>query len=228
MNSALRLLFFTMALALAGQGFAQVPAAKPETVDVSEDRLTRIRTVLQKEIDADRMPGAVVMIARRGQLIYSEAIGFQDKVAGKPLAKDAIFRIYSMTKPLTSVAAMMLVEEGRLQLPDPLAKYIPEFAKMEVLGIDKDGMKVREPAKRQITVHDLLRHTAGFAYAEFSSIPEIKAAYGEAKLFDPNITAESRMITPEQFNAGLAKAPLVHQPGTTWEYGLAVDGLGAV
>ena len=91
MKSALRLLVFTLILVLVGEGFAQVPAAKPETVDVSPDRLSRIRTVLQKEIDADRMPGAVVMIARRGQLIYSEAIGFQDKAAGKPMTKDAIF-----------------------------------------------------------------------------------------------------------------------------------------
>ena len=101
MKAALRLLLVTTTLVLAGPAFAEVlPTAKPETVDVSPDRLSRIRTVLQKEIDADRMPGAVVMIARRGQLIYSEAIGFQDKAAGKPMTKDAIFRIYSMTKPL--------------------------------------------------------------------------------------------------------------------------------
>jgi CubicO group peptidase (beta-lactamase class C family) len=221
------LLFATALFAViaSAQG---LPVAKPESVGMSSERLGRIKAALQREIDADRMPGAVVMIARKGKLVYSEAIGYQDKAAGKPLGKDAIFRIYSMTKPLTSVAAMMLVEEGRIQLTDPMSKYIPAFAKMEVLAIDKDGMRTREPAKRQITVQDLLRHTAGFAYGEFSSIPEIKAAYGEAKLFDPNIVAESRMITPAQFNAGLAKAPLVHQPGTTWEYGLAVDALGRV
>ena len=229
MKAALRLLLVTTTLVLAGHAFAEVlPTAEPVTIDVSPDRLSRIRTVLQREIDADRMPGAVVMIARRGQLIYSEAIGFLDKAAGKPMTKDAIFRIYSMTKPLASVAAMMLVEEGRMQLTDPVAKFLPPFAKMEVLVTDKDGRTTREIAKRQMTIHDLFRHTAGFAYGEFSNVPEIKAAYAEAKLYQPGITAESRMITPDQFVTGIAKAPLVHEPGTTWEYSMAVDVLGRV
>jgi CubicO group peptidase (beta-lactamase class C family) len=227
MKSALRLLVFALIPVLVGEAFAEMPAAKPEAVDVSPDRLSQIRTVLQKEVDTDRMPGAVVMIARRGQLIYSEAIGFQDKTAGKPMTKDAIFRIYSMTKPLASVAAMMLVEEGRMQLTDPVSKFLPQLAKMEVL-VTEDGRTTREIAKRQMTVHDLFRHTAGLAYGEFSNIPELKAAYAEAKLFQPGITAESRMITPEQFVAGIAKAPLVHEPGTTWEYSMAVDVLGRV
>jgi CubicO group peptidase (beta-lactamase class C family) len=227
MIAALRLLLVTTILVLAGHAFAEVPTAKPETVDVSPDRLSRIRTVLQKEVDADRMPGAVVTIARRGQLIYSEAIGFQDKAAGKPMTKDAIFRIYSMTKPLASVAAMMLVEEGRMQLTDPVAKFLPQFAKMDVLVTDKDGKTTRETAKRQMTIQDLFRHTAGFAYGQFSNVPEIKAAYAEAKLYQPGIP-ESRVITPEQFVTGIAKAPLVHEPGTTWEYSMSVDVLGRV
>ena len=161
MKAALRLLLVTTTLVFVGHAFAEAPLAKPETVDVSQDRLSRIRTVLQKEIDADRLPGAVVMIARRGQLIYSEAIGFQDKAASKPMTKDAIFRIYSMTKPLTSVAAMMLVEEGRMQLTDPVAKFLPQFAKMEVLVTDKDGKTNREIAKRQMTIQDLFRQDTG-------------------------------------------------------------------
>src|SRR3954466_7453154 len=167
MKSALRLIIIMMAVALADASFAEAPTTKPEAVGVSPDRLLRIRTVLQKEVDADRMPGAVVMIARRGQLIYSEAIGFQDRPAGKPMTSDAIFRIYSMTKPLASVAAMMLVEEGKLQLTDPVSKFLPQFAKMEVLVTDKDGKTSRESAKRQITIQDLFRHTAGLAYGEF-------------------------------------------------------------
>jgi len=228
MKAALRLIVFTMSFVLLGEAFAEGPVNKPETVGISPDRLSRIRAVLQKEVDADRLPGAVVMIARRGQLVYSEAIGFQDKAAGKPMTKDVIFRIYSMTKPLASVAAMMLVEEGKMQLTGPVSKFLPQFAKMEVLVTDKDGKTSREVAKRQITIHDLFRHTAGLAYGEFSNVPELKAAYAEAKLFDPAITAESRMITPEQFVAGIAKAPLVHEPGTTWEYSMAVDVLGRV
>ena len=103
------------------------------------------------------------MIARQGKLVYSEAIGFQDKAGRKAMSKDAIFRIYSMTKPLTSVGAMMLVEEGKLQLTDPVSKYLPPFAKMEVLVKDKDGKTTKESAKRPITIHDLFRHTAGLA-----------------------------------------------------------------
>src|ERR1700745_2038704 len=229
MKNVLKAIIFATALMFVGEAFAQgLPTAQPETVDVSPERLSLIRAVLQKEVDAERMPGAVVMIARRGQLIYSEAIGFQDKVIGKPMTKDAIFRIYSMTKPLTSVAAMMLVEEGRMQLTDPVAKFLPQFAKMDVLVTDKDGKTTRETAKRQMTIQDLFRHTAGFAYGEFSNVPEIKAAYAEAKLYQPGITAESRMITPDQFVTGIAKAPLVHEPGTTWEYSMAVDVLGRV
>ena len=221
---------FIAALLLSAVVFGQgLPTAKPESVGMSSERLGRIKTTLQREIDADRMPGAVIMIARKGKLVYSEAIGFQDKAAGKPMPKDAIFRIYSMTKPLASVAAMMLVEEGRIQLTDPVSKYLPPFAKMEVLVTDKDGKTSREPAKRLITIQDLLRHTAGLAYGEFSAVPELKAAYAEAKLFQPGgIVAESRLITPEEFTNGIAKAPLVHQPGTNWEYSMAVDVLGRV
>ena len=230
MKALQRSTLFISALLLCSVVFGQgLPTAKPESVGMSSERLGRIKTTLQREIDADRMPGAVVMIARQGKLVYSETIGFQDKAAGKPMSKDAIFRIYSMTKPLTSVAAMMLVEEGRLQLTDPVSKYLPPFAKMEVLVTDADGKTTREPAKRPITVQDLFRHTAGLAYGEFSAIPELKAAYAEAGLFQPGgIVAESRMITPEQFTNGIAKAPLVHQPGTTWEYSMAVDVLGRV
>jgi CubicO group peptidase (beta-lactamase class C family) len=132
-----------------------------------------------------------------------------------------------MTKPLASVAAMMLVEEGSIELTEPVSKFLPQLAKMEVL-VTEDGRTTRQPAKRQMTIQDLFRHTAGLAYGEFSDSPELKAAYAEAKLFQPGITAESRMITPEQFVAGIAKAPLVHEPGTTWEYSMAVDVLGRV
>src|SRR5260370_25162682 len=111
---------------------------------------------------------------------------------------------------------MMLVEEGRMQVTEPVSKFLPQFAKMEVLVTDKDGKSIREIAKRQMTIHALFRHTAGFSYGEFSNIPELKAAYAEANLFNPGIPAESRMITPEQFVTGIAIAPMVHQPGTTW------------
>jgi CubicO group peptidase (beta-lactamase class C family) len=240
MKAALKSAVLAAALLFAADAFTQrvlaqgapahaQPMAAPGAVDVSPERLARIRPAIQGEIDAGRMPGAVVMIARKGQLIYSEAIGFQDKAAAKPMTVDAIFRIYSMTKPLASVGAMMLVEEGKIQLTDPLSKYLPQFEKMEVLVTGPDGRKIREPAKRPITIHDLLRHTAGLAYGEVSPLSEIKTAYAEGKFFDPaGATYESRMVTPEQFTAGIARAPLVHEPGTTWEYSMAVDVLGRV
>ncbi|UPK05835.1 serine hydrolase domain-containing protein [Bradyrhizobium sp. 170] len=225
MKAGLKSLIFPVRLRRVAAAFAHgIPTAKPETVDVSSERLARIRTVLQKEVDSERMPGAVVMIARRGQLIYSEAIGFQDKAAGKPMTKDGIFRIYSMTKPLASVGAMMLVEEGKIQLNDSVSKFLPDLINMEVIATGKDGKTTRERAKRRITVHDLFRHTAGLTYGEFSYVPEIRAAYAEANL----LTEPSRLITPEQFTAGIAKAPLVREPGTAFEYSLAVDVLGRV
>ena len=222
-------IFFALLL-LGGIAFGQgLPPAPPDSVGLSGERLGLIRTVLQKEVDANRMPGAVVMIARKGMLVYSEATGFQDRATAQPMSKDAIFRIYSMTKPIVSVAAMMLVEEGKIQLTDPISKFLPAFAEMKVLVKDKDGTVATEPAIRPITVQDLLRHTAGLDYAEFTTIPQIKTAYAEAGVFQPNgILGESRMVTPEQEVAGLAKAPLVSQPGTNWKYSMSVDLLGRV
>lgn len=213
------------ALLFTGTSSAKdIPSAKPESVGMSSERLALIRPALQREIDANRTPGAVVMIARKGKLVYSEAIGFQDKVAGKPMTRDAIFRIFSMTKPLTTVAAMMLVEEGRIVLNDPVSKYLPALEKMEVLVKDADGKLMREPAKRAMTVQDLMRHTAGLAYGEFTPIPEVRTAYAEAGLMLPGVLS----LTPEKFVEGIAKVPLVHQPGTTWEYSMSVDVLGRV
>jgi CubicO group peptidase (beta-lactamase class C family) len=218
----------TVSLPVCARELPPLATATPEQVGMSPERLGRISSMLKKEIADGKLPGAVVVVARKGKIIYSDAIGFQDKGANRPMNLDSIFRIDSMTKPLVSVAAMMLVEEGKMQLTDPVSKFLPQLAKMEVLVPDKDGKATREPAKRQITIQDLFRHTAGFAYGEFSNNPELKAAYAEAKLFDPKITAESRMITPDQFVTGIAKAPLVHEPGTTWEYSMSVDVLGRV
>src|SRR3954469_21832128 len=117
------------ALTALAQG---LPAATPESVGMSGQRLARIGEAFRKEIDQGKLPGAVVLVARKGKLVYSEAVGFQDKEAGKPIAKDSIFRIYSMTKPLVSIAAMMLVEEGRIQLTDPVSKYLPAMKTLNV------------------------------------------------------------------------------------------------
>ncbi|HEX7953099.1 MAG TPA: serine hydrolase domain-containing protein [Burkholderiales bacterium] len=218
------------ALACAAQG---LPAAAPETVGMSGPRLARISEAFRKEIDAGKLPGAVVLVARKGKLVYAEAVGFQDKAAGKPMAKDSIFRIYSMTKPLVSVAAMMLVEEGRMQLTDPVAKFLPALKSLNVsvARADAEFAKItytQVPADREMTVQDLLRHTAGLAYGEITQNAPVKEALGKAGLYKSTIDFDVRELAPAEEVDRLAKVPLAHQPGTVWEYSLASDLLGRV
>jgi CubicO group peptidase (beta-lactamase class C family) len=207
--------------------------ATPEQVGMSAERLGRITTMLKKEIADGKLPGAVVIVARKGRIIYSDAIGFQDKGANTPMKLDSIFRIYSMTKPLASVAAMTLVEDGVLQLTDPISKFLPAFKDMQVSvatpGADGKPTYTNVPAGRPIIVQDLLRHSAGLAYAEITKNEPVKAAYVEAKFSQPGIHEyDSRGMAPAEQVARIAKAPLIHQPGTTWEYSMAVDILGRV
>lgn len=221
-------------LASSGAWAQSLPSASPEEVGMSTPRLQRIGAVFKQEIDQGKLPGAVLMVARNGKVVYSEAIGFQDKEAQspKPMAKDAIFRIYSMTKPLASVAAMILVEEGKVQLTDPVSKFLPEFKTLQVSTAKSDAYgKVSYatvPAEREPTVQDLLRHSAGLAYGEITANAQVKQAYTAAGMYKPVMDYNSRDSTPEEQVAGLAKAPLVHQPGTVWEYSVAVDVLGRV
>jgi CubicO group peptidase (beta-lactamase class C family) len=200
---------------------------------MSMERLGRITTMLKKEIADGKLPGAVVMVARKGKIIYSDAIGFQDKGANTPMKLDSIFRVYSMTKPLASVAAMMLVEDGVIQLTDPISKFLPAFKDMQVsvatTGADGKGTYTNVPAARPIIVQDLLRHSAGLAYAEITKNEPVKAAYVAAKFSQPGIHEfDSRGMTPAEQVERIAKAPLIHQPGTMWEYSMAVDILGRV
>jgi CubicO group peptidase (beta-lactamase class C family) len=137
-----------------------IPEASPESVGLSAERLARIEKAVMREIAQDRMPGAVLAIARRGKLAYYAAFGYLDKAKGIPMSKDAIFSIASMTKPIFAVAAMSLHEEGRLLLDEPVATYLPELGG-RVVAIDDEGLRT-EPARRQPTIEDLLRHTSGF------------------------------------------------------------------
>ena len=223
------LVIVVAASAVAAQSLAP---AKPEEVGLSPERLGRVSQFFQKEVEENRIPGAVVAIARKGRLAYFETFGFSDKAAEAAMPKDAIFRIYSMTKPLVSVAAMILVEEGRLQLTDPVAKYLPAFANMQVsvAKLDPFGKVVHGTVSldRPISVQDLLRHTAGLAYGEITANAVVKDAYAKAGVYRTDIDYDARGVTPDEEVAGLAKAPLVHQPGTVWEYSLAVDVLGRV
>ena len=207
--------------------------ATAEQVGMSSQRLAKIATVFKKEIDEGRIPGAVVAVARKGKLVYYESFGSRDKAANAPMSKDSIFRIYSMTKPLVSVAAMLLVEDGSIQLTDPVAKFLPAFAKTQVSLANKNeiGNVTYEtvPAARPMTVHDLLRHTAGLAYGEITTNPGVKDAYAKAGLFKAGVMEyEARDMTAAEQVERLAAIPLIHQPGTMWEYSMASDVLGRV
>ena len=206
----------------------ELAAGLPQSHGMSPTRLTRIHDLMQTEITENRVPGAVVLVARKGKIVYADALGFQDKPSGKPMTRDAIFRAYSMTKPLVSVLTMMLVEEGRLQLNDPVSKFFPSMAKMTVLSNPADANSERVPAARPITIHDLLRHTSGITYAEFTRYTAIKGPYQEAGLFSPDIQGKWITLTPQQQVDALSKAPLLWQPGSTWEYSLSTDLLGRV
>jgi CubicO group peptidase (beta-lactamase class C family) len=194
--------------------------AEPRGLGLAEKGLERLRQVLRREIDAKRLPGAVAMIARRGQLGFLEAFGTQDPASSTPMQLDSIFRIYSMTKPIVSVAIMMLVEEGRLLLADPLAKYVPAFADPKVAIEREDGRVDLVSAERPITIQDLLRHTSGLTY-EFVGTGAVQRMYAEQKLAGTNQT------NAEQVER-LASLPLFSQPGRQWDYSRSTDVLGRV
>ncbi len=221
---------FLAAVASWAQG---LPVAAPESVGMSAPRLARIGEAFKKEIDQGKLPGAVFLVARKGKLVYSEAIGAQDKDAGKPMAKDSIFRIYSMTKPIVSVAAMMLVEDGRIQLTDPVSKFLPALKGLPVSAAKGDSEFARVtytqvPSDREMTVQDLLRHTAGLAYGEITQNTPVKEALAKAGIYKSSIDYDARDLAPAEEIERLSKVPLAHQPGTVWEYSLASDVLGRV
>ena len=207
---------------------AELAVGLPQSQGMSPIRLSRIHDLMQTEVTENRVPGAVVLVARKGKIVYADAVGFQDKPSTKPMTRDAIFRAYSMTKPMVSVLTMMLVEEGRLQLNDPVSKFFPSMTKMSVLSNPADGNSERVPAARPITIHDLLRHTSGITYAEFTRFTAIKGPYQEAGLFSSEVQGKWITLTPQQQIDALSKAPLLWQPGSTWEYSLSTDLLGRV
>ncbi|MGC1747091.1 MAG: serine hydrolase domain-containing protein, partial [Pseudolabrys sp.] len=183
-------------------------ANKPEDVGLSSQRLQRIRDTLQADVDKGAVPGAVMLIARRGQIASLEALGYRDREDGAVMRPDTIFRIASMTKPVTSVAAMMLAEEGKLLIADPVSRYIPAFANLKVATNSDDATAKTlavEPPQREMTVQDLLRHTSGLTYAHLTG-PHIKQAYEAANVVDER-----------QNNAAMAenlgRVPLAYQPG---------------
>ncbi len=189
-----------------------LPTARPHQVGLSEAGLDRLSAALESRIAAGHIPGAVALIARRDRVAFFRAFGRRDPAAEEAMGLDAIFRIYSMTKPIVSLAAMMLWEEGRFLLSDPVAKFLPEFADVRLAG-------GATPA-RAITIQDLLRHTSGLTY-EFRGAGPVHRAYMDARIARRDQTNAEQAAT-------LARLPLLHEPGTHWEYSRSTDVLGRV
>lgn len=235
MSKLIRLLMSVTLVLTSSVAWAQsLPSATPEQVGLSSERLGRVGQALKAEIAKGKLPGAVALVARKGRVAYFESFGLKDKADGTPMTKDAIFRIYSMTKPLVSVAAVMLMEDGRLVLTDPVSVHLPELTKLQVSTPKADSTFARVtyqlvPSEREMTVQDLLRHTAGLAYGEITVNAPVKEAYAKAGAYQPSgLPYDARGSTPAEQVAALSKAPLAHQPGTVWEYSLASDVLGRV
>lgn len=192
--------------------------ASPQEAGFRPDGLARLTAAFQEQIDRQRLPGVVAMVVRGGKLAYFEALGRRDPALPDPMQRDSIFRIYSMTKPVVSVAVMMLFEEGRLFLHDPVAKYLPEFKDVQVGVVRADGEIDTVPPQRAMTVQDLLRHTSGLTYEILAEAP-IRKLYARAKMY-------RRDWSNDEFSQALAKLPLMYQPGTVWDYSRATDVLG--
>jgi CubicO group peptidase (beta-lactamase class C family) len=221
-----RAAFLTVALyVLFAVGLAQaqgVPVARPEQVGLSSERLGQLTAILRTDADKGVIPGAVLLVARQGKVAWFETVGVRDPTTRAPMTRDAIFRIYSMTKPITSLAAMMLVEDGKLALGDPVAKYIPQLGGLKV-GVEKpdaSGQPTLElqPARREMTVQDLLRHTSGLTYGFFGP-GLVKKMYVDGKVWN-DYPSNAELVDR------LAKLPLLYQPGTTWDYSHSTDVLG--
>jgi CubicO group peptidase (beta-lactamase class C family) len=224
----MRLACFTVALVwLALPALAEElrPLDRPENVGFAGDRLKRVTAAFQGYVDSGQLPGAVVLIARNDKVAFFRSFGYRDREQQIAMQPDSIFRIASMTKPIVSVAAMTLVEEGKLDLAAPVSQYLPEFKDTQV-GVEQrdpktgDWVLVMEPQRRAMTVQDLFRHTAGLVYGQFGN-GLVHQAYRAANVSDRNQTLEEMV-------GKLAKLPLAHQPGEVWEYSMAVDVLGRV
>jgi CubicO group peptidase (beta-lactamase class C family) len=215
------LLGFLIVLSLTVAPTAQdLPAAKPEAVGLSSERLERIGTVVQRSIDDKRLAGAVTLVVRHGQVAWLKSQGMLDREAAKPMRPDAMFRICSMTKPITSVAVMMLYEEGKFLLDDPVSKYLPEFKNPKVLVKPASGEPYTIPATREITIRDLLRHTSGLTY---NWNADLGAMYEKAEVASGLLQYEGTIGDSVKRLAGL---PLLFNPGDRFEYSLGVDVLG--
>ena len=220
--AGLRILATALCLLACRTAFAEdpLPRAKPEEVGLSSERLARIGETLKADIEAGRIPGAVIAIARHGKLVALDAYGWRDKAAGVAMTTDTIFNIASMTKPMTTVGALMLYERGNILMNDPLANYFPKFAQMRVAVRDA-GEPVAEtvPANRPITIQDLMRHTSGLVYGGRGNTLV-------HKMYPAGSSDASRDYDGAGFIDKLSSLPLLYQPATVWDYGFGLDVLG--
>jgi CubicO group peptidase (beta-lactamase class C family) len=222
-----RFFSFLLVLALILAGCASPalqPASTPEEVGLSAQRLKDLSAAFQSKVDAGDIPGVVIVVARSNKIAWFDAIGYRDREAKAPMTKDALFRMASMTKPLTSLSIMMLAEDGKLKITDPLSRYLPEFKNLSVGVETKDGSGKSQlttvAARGEITIVDLLRHTSGITYGIFGR-SLVKDRYNAAKLFDSQQSSA-------EFISKLAALPLQFQPGTRWDYGMSTDVLARV
>ncbi len=193
---------------------AELPMTAPEKVGLSSTQLAKVDGIVQELIATNGVAGATVAVARHGQVAYFKAFGLRDREASAPMSEDTIFRIFSMSKAFTSAAVLMLMEDGKIGLEDPVSKYIPEFKGIQVAGTDGN-----HPARREPTVHDLLHHTAGLGYG-WGATP-VDKAYQAARILN-------REIDLQEMCAALGKIPLHYEPGTAWQYSVGIDVLGRI
>ncbi|MFO1111029.1 MAG: serine hydrolase domain-containing protein [Bradyrhizobium sp.] len=209
----------TAALKTSAPQTPPLPTARPEAIGLSSQRLQKLSDAFKREVDKGTLPGATVLVARKGQIGWFDAIGRQSPLAAAPMAHDTIFRIFSMTKPIVSIGIMQLLEDGHFLLNDPVAKFIPEFSETKV-GVENNGKLELVPAKRQMTVQDLLRHTSGLTYDHTGS-GLVQQLYQQSRL-------RSRKITNAEHATMLAAMPLICQPGAEWNYSRSTDILGRI
>jgi len=214
-RQTLMLILLTLALSFAAHA-KKIPITSPEDVGMSTEKLAKIKSAVQAFIDDEKITGASVIVARKGKIALFETFGMMDMEAKKPMKQDTIFRFYSMTKPVTSVAAMMLYEEGKLKLDDPVSKYIPEFKGLKVYA--EPGKHAEQ--KREMSIRDLFRHTSGLTYGFFGNTP-VDKMYMSRSVFAWDGSLQS-MIDK------LSDIPLLYQPGTKWHYSVSTDVLGYI
>src|ERR1700761_2968519 len=218
------LAFLFVAIVFAGLYSSGAESPAPAPAGFSREKLERVGDYLRNEIATGKIPGAVLLIQQHGDPVYFESFGVRDVESRHPMTADTIFRLYSMSKPVTSVAAMMLVDDGKLSLDDPVSKYIPAFADLKV-GVEKSDQNGKpalalEPVKRPVTILDLLRHTSGVTYG-FYGDGAVRKLYANSGLFEGD-------LDNALFAERVAKLPLAEQPGTRWDYGHSTDVLGRV